>query len=99
MMERKKVKVFELKTGSDGFLTIPRELLEFIGVPPENKVFVVALQNQKIEIRRIKTPEELMGALPLTVEEESDYEDCSEKENIDNTKQGNFTISITVQNG
>lgn len=60
-----KVAVAKGKIYAKGTLNIPKNILEVAGIKPGNEVLLQAKPDE-IRIRRIKTPKELMGALPVT---------------------------------
>jgi len=60
-----RVAVAKGKIYAKGTLNIPKNILEVAGIKPGNEVLLQAKPDE-IRIRRIKTPKELMGALPIT---------------------------------
>ena len=59
------VAVAKTKIYGRGTLNLPKNILEVAGINPNDEVLLQAKEGE-IRVRRIKKPEELMGALPAT---------------------------------
>jgi bifunctional DNA-binding transcriptional regulator/antitoxin component of YhaV-PrlF toxin-antitoxin module len=59
-----KVSVERSKIYGKGTLNLPKKIMEVAGIKPGEEVLLQAKQGE-IKIRRIKTPRELLGALPV----------------------------------
>ncbi len=67
-----KITVAKTKVHGKGTVNLPKGILEVAGIQPNDEVLLYAKKGE-IQIRRIKTPEELMGVLPSTGQVNTDF--------------------------
>jgi len=67
-----KIAVAKTKVHGKGTINLPKGILEVAGIQPNNEVLLYA-KNGEIQIKRIKTPEELMGILPASGEVTAEF--------------------------